>query len=366
MSYWWKLKLYFINPKRENHEIPIDDWILNIDDMSLREILPKDYLFHKLHFKHNDIVGSKCERWLKFLDEIFEQDQEKEDLISFLQEFIWYLLVADTRHEKAIILVWDWWNWKWTLLHAVQELLWWEVNVSNIDLKDINNEQYLSMLIWKLANFASDVKDGHQLDTWNVKKLISWEDLTAKEVYKKPITFKPYARLVLAVNTLPYLKNIDNSIIRRFWIIKFDKKFNDNNKDPNLKKKLEKELPWIFRWALEWLKRLNERWKFKPAKCMNDEVLNYVHNADSVHTWLNDEDYIAQNEDYRIRKTISYKKYQEYCKESWRKALGKSNFYELMKAKWYMTKKLDWYDYFHWFKSIEDDSFRHDFFTWNK
>jgi putative DNA primase/helicase len=335
----------------------LSDWILNINTLEKRAITPSDYLFHKLPYKSWDLNNPKCDKWLYFLNDIFENNPEKDDVINFLQEYIGHLFVSDNSHEKALILQWSWWNWKWTLISVVQSLIWWDKNVSNIDLKDINNEQHLSMLIGKLVNISPDIQDSQQLDSWNIKKIISGEPVTSKEVYKKPISFKPYARLIMAANSMPYLKNIDDSISRRFWIIKFTKKYLDDKKDATLKDTLLKELPWIFWWAIEWLKRLNKRKKFSPANCMVDEIMKFVQESDNIEMWLQDEEYIIKDEDSKVATKNAYSAYRSYCNESWKRAKNKTDFYKHLEFKWYEKKKSNWTYYFKGIKINPESEF---------
>jgi len=80
--------------------------------------------------------------------------------------------------------------------------------------------------------------------------LTSGEPITGKAVYQRPISFTPYARLLLATNELPHLRSADLSIKRRFVFINLKKSF-VGKEDPMLKDTLKLERNQIFTRAIE-------------------------------------------------------------------------------------------------------------------
>jgi putative DNA primase/helicase len=82
-----------------------------------------------------------------------------------------------------------------------------------------------------------------------IKKIISGEPITAKILYKQPIEYVPFARLLIATNEQPYLKTIDDSIRRRFIYLHLKNSFL-GKEDFDLLDKLSEEKELIFAWAI--------------------------------------------------------------------------------------------------------------------
>ena len=186
---------------------------------SLRPYSPDDSVTAKIRFDYSPRPYI-CSLWQKFLEDILQPDKDKAERILFMQEWFGLSLIPDTSHEKALILVGDGSNGKSVLLSVWQELLGSD-NYSAIDLSDITNEQYIAQLIGKLLNISSDVRSESQLDTGLFKKLVSGEVVTGKEIYQRPITFVNHARLALATNSLPFLKEGGHAIKRRLHLLRY-------------------------------------------------------------------------------------------------------------------------------------------------
>lgn len=315
-------------------EINLSDWILDVNTFELREYTKLDYKFCKLDYKfdllsRNNLIPVK---WLEFLAQILWWWEDKDSIISFLQEYIGLLFVPSTKYEKGLLLYWAWANGKGVLLDLIQYIVWSE-NVANVGLHEINKEQNIYLLFGKLLNIDTDMQQGVQLDSSIIKKIVSWEPVVGKVVYQKPISFTPYARLLLATNELPYLKTLDNSIKRRFVFLNLKQSF-VWKEDLNLKDKLKFERDAIFVWAIEWLRRLIKRWNFNIPLELKKEIEKYIHEADSVEQFL--ESWILKSGEWLfIWNQLLYSLYTEFCKWSGFKPLWSVKLWHRLVAKWY-------------------------------
>lgn len=320
---------------QEVGEINLRDGILDLESMKIRDYTKEDYKFQKLPYSKNIFDDSKKpEKFLLFLNEILDGLPDKEEIVSFLQEYIGYLFIPSAKFEKSLLLYWPWWNGKSVLLDVVVWILWRE-NCSSIGLNEINNTQYLYNLIGKLANIDHDMQQNVQLDSWVVKKLISWESVSVKMLYKQPIEFIPYAKLLFGTNELPHIKSIDNAIRRRFVFLPLKNSFL-NKPDPDLKYKLLGESSQIFVRAIDGLKRLLNRWKFAVPKCLEDEIENFIKDNDSVELFFHEDLVISSDQD-KITYADIYFLYKSFCNESWYKALGKNGFNKRVKSRGFDT-----------------------------
>lgn len=198
--------------------------------------------------------------FISFLNSVFQWEPDINNNIKFIQEFMWLLLIPNSKFEKALFILWTWGNGKSTLFDTIRNMLW-EQNCSSVWLNELMDKQMTYNLIWKLCNIDQDIFYRAFLDKPIVKKIVSWENIVAKPMYLQPVEFKPFSRIVCASNTMPTIKHVDKSIIRRFIFLEFKNSF-VADPDIDLKQKLKDEKYKIFAWAFKWLTRLLKNWKF--------------------------------------------------------------------------------------------------------
>jgi putative DNA primase/helicase len=149
-----------------------------------------------------------------------------------LLELIGYTLYPDIIFRKAFMLLGPGGNGKSTFVNLLVKLLG-ENNVENIDVLSLfgqNSRFMASRLFHKLVNATSETKEYSIEDIDKFKRITGGDRITADVKYKDPITFKPYAKLVIASNKLPKVDDTtDTAFWRRWLIIEFPNKFDDNN-----------------------------------------------------------------------------------------------------------------------------------------
>ena len=316
-------------------EVNLKDCILDSQTFQTKKYSKIDYKFQKFPYEYKIFESYQDPVvWLKFLDEILEWYNDKYNIIGFLQEFFGSLLIADTKYQKALLCYGSWANWKGVMLSIIRELLWFN-NVANIWLHEINNSQNLYNLFGKLANIDSDMQQDVQLDSGIIKKIISWEPIVAKILYKQPVEYIPFARLLIACNEQPYLKTIDNSIRRRFIYLHLKNSFY-GREDPDLIKKILKEIDNIFIRSVNWLSRLILRWEFVIPKELTDNLDSFIKENDTVELFL-DEWIVKRNDEGKIYNSDLYPLYKFFCNDCWYKPLSQKNLNKRLRDKWFKS-----------------------------
>jgi len=326
-------KLNNILLEQNSTEVCLKDCILDIKTRQTHNYRKEDFKFNKFQYSLLDLDKYNPTKFLKFLDEILDWYWDKEKIIQLIQEYMGLLAIPYIKFEKALLIYWSWCNGKWVLLNLIQKILW-DDNCSTISLHEIKEQQYLYGMIDKLANIDFDVKDKVRLDDWTIKKIISWEKVSAKVLYKNPIQFKPICRLLIATNILPYIKSIDDSITRRFIFIHLKNSFKDRI-NVNLLNEIMEEKSEIFAWMIQWLKRLLNRWYFNIPESLIDELNNFIERNDIVLQFIKDDQYIIQDSKWYISLWVLYDSYKYYCYENGYKALWKHNFDERVEKLWF-------------------------------
>ena len=197
--------------------------------------------------------------FLAALNSIFKwKEKDVWHNISFLQEYMWLLLIPNTKLEKWLFIYWSGGNGKWVLASAITAMLW-ENNCSNVWVAELGDKQFRYSVFWKLVNIDTDLFADTILDREYVKKIISWESIIVKRMYQQPFKINPFSRLIVLANQMPRVKLLNKAIVRRFFFMEFKNYFGDTW-DTELKTKIAGEYKQIFWWALKGLQRLMANW----------------------------------------------------------------------------------------------------------
>jgi putative DNA primase/helicase len=202
--------------------------------------------------------------WLRFLQEIWDQDQQSIDL---LQEWFGYCLTADTQQQKMLLLVGPRRSGKGTIGRVLRKLVG-EGNVVGPTTGSLAGPFGLQPLIGKSLAIVSDARfRGNDMPIIVERLLcISGEDaLTIDRKHIGSVTMKLPTRFMLLTNELPRLDDASGALAGRFLILQMTQSF-FGREDLDLTEKLIAELPGILLWALQGWVRLHQHGRFtQPA-----------------------------------------------------------------------------------------------------
>lgn len=217
--------------------------------------------------------SAECPRFMKFLDECFQGDEESKHLI---QEWAGYLLTAETKAQKALILYGEGANGKGVFIDIMSYLIGQE-NISSIPLNELHKGFSRVCLYNKLANISNENEcNGNSFNTQYFKAITGEDVITAEQKNKPVFEFKPTVKLVFSTNNLPHTKDTSHGFMRRLSILHFKNTVKEENRDRDLKEKLKLEAQGIFLWAVEGLKRLKENnFKFSDCTTSNAVISQY-------------------------------------------------------------------------------------------
>lgn len=285
---------------------------------------PKFFTTNKLPLKYDPF--SRCDRWLKFLDDIFDD----KEIITLLQQWFGYNLVPDTSHEKFMIFYGQGANGKGVISRMLFNLLGQE-NVSCLGLEAIDQTRSfaLSALIGKLANIVGELNEVGKASEGLLKTIVSGESITIDRKHKDPISYAPFARFTFSTNVLPRIMDKSDGIARRLLLVQFEKQFlNESEQDKRLLDKkywIEiNELSAIFLWALEGLRELKYRGEFIKPKSVQKAISLYMKHANPTLDFLSSNYSYAQDAIYS--RGDLYNEYKDWMKENGFNSLNVHNF----------------------------------------
>jgi P4 family phage/plasmid primase-like protien len=260
-----------------------------------------------------------CPTWMACLDAWMagpEENQKKE----MLQQFSGYLLSSSMVYAKALFLVGDGGNGKSTFADTIGMVIGHE-GTSRIDLEDLYSMFGLKGLIGKRLNIIEEVS-GNYYQSHKLKKLVSGEELTINMKFKDQFKFKPQAKFIFAVNTMPRVDDSSTATERRIIVVQFNNNFREHP-DTTLRFAggvLSKELPGILNWMLDGVDALREKKKFTETIEQRNALLEYREENSSV------EGFIGECLQFGEGKTVNsrelYTEYKEYCAKDGRKFKG--------------------------------------------
>jgi putative DNA primase/helicase len=305
------LELFKFTPESDviqspNH-ICMDNGTYNTVTGILEAHNPDHHLSSKLAFRY--LPEAICPTWIASLGQMFEGETGGA-MIGLLQEMFGYCLVQQNHLDKCFIFLGNGGNGKSVVLHILEQLLGPD-NVLHAMIDQLKLSYVRAELEGKLANITHEMspKSG-QFDS-NFKAIVSGEPFQADRKFKDSRTIHSHAKLVMATNNLPALKDFTNGIRRRVVIIPFERTFTLAEQHPQLKEALGAEIEGIFVWALAGLARLRERGKFDLPAASEAVLAAYMEESDPVGLFVTQA--LEADPMERMKPTLIHEYYSAWC-----------------------------------------------------
>ena len=327
-------------------EVPEDSALINLlngtlevgrdGNISLRPHRREDYAFYCLRYCYDD--QAECPLWEAFLDQMLP-DKATQQLLA---EYLGYCFTTNLHPEKMLVLLGRGSTGKSVVLNVTEALLGRE-NVSYESLDNLTNDDEKRLQIEnKLANISFE--SGRELDAALLKKLVSGEPVSVRQLYVGTRTIRRYAKLLTAFNTLPAAE-ATHGFYRRFIIMPFRVTISEQEADTSLSEKLCQELPGILNWVLRGLKGLLSRGTFSISDECQHELENYKLLSDNVRMFA--QEHCLKDETISVSGKDLYSRYRTFCAEDGLNALGKRKFFDRMESLGFDRKPYNGITYFH-------------------
>ena len=202
-------------------------------------------------------------RWLRFLSELWGDDQTSKDL---LHEFMGLCLTPDTSFNKMLLFVGPIRSGKGTIFRLMQAILGLE-NVATPTTDSLVHRFGLQSLLGKpLATIGDARFAGGDIQTAIERLLhITGEDsIDVDAKYRDPVSVKLTARLMVGSNEMPRLPDIAGAVASRCLVLQMTKSFL-GCEDRGLDAALLLELPGIVKLMIEGLRRLHRQGFSQPV-----------------------------------------------------------------------------------------------------
>lgn len=204
--------------------------------------------------------GTEPERWIAFLREIFAGDFV---LIDFMQRVAGYALTGCTNEHKMLFLHGTGRNGKSVFLNtllwimndygrkaAAETFLHSSVERHSTDVAGLNGARLV---------VGSELPRGKCWDESVIKDLTGGDRMSARFMRQDFFDFDPQLTLMIAGNTQPSFRGVDEAIRARVVMVPFTVTIPPERRDTALSDHLKAEGPAILRWCIEgvdmWLRR---------------------------------------------------------------------------------------------------------------
>lgn len=275
-------------------------------------------------------VDANSPTFEKFLHDVFRDDKDREEKMQFVLEWMGLCLVPDTSYEKFVVCVGEGGNGKSVLLKLMAELLGHE-NVYSAPIQRLGNRRALAELDGKLLLTSSEINENTVMDDGILKQIVSGDTVEAERKYEHPFTYTPVARIMLATNHLPKLRDVTHAFFRRLVMLRFNRNFTTDEMDMNLPAKLNAELSGIFTMAVSGLRSLRKRGKFIVPTSSEEASNEYREDSDTIKRFAEEALMPTGGRNKGMRPAALYELYLKWCRTYGSKADNNINLGKRLK-----------------------------------
>lgn len=267
-----------------------------------------------------------CTSWTAFLDQIFEGDVATIDCV---QRLLGCSLLGLGTEEILIICYGHGSNGKSVFNNVVHKILGGYAITAPPSLltarrkDDTSPRNDLAALAGARYVSINETQAGDRLDEQVVKILAGREPISARFLNQEFFEFDPTFTPWLRTNHKPIITGEDDGIWRRLVLLRFGRKFTDEEKDPNLEQKLLEESNGILMWMIEGARLYLKNGICKSPRIMA-ELASYRKESDLLGEFLSDHTTVGNN--LKVNQVSLYQEYRDWTQLSGVRALSKKSF----------------------------------------
>lgn len=311
-------------------EFDVDKTLLNVSngyiDLASGEL--HDHDIEKLFSKEANVEysdKSSCDEWIKFLDQIFDHDQE---LIDYVQTAVGYSMTGSIKEQIMFILYGNGRNGKSVFLETISNILGTyakTIQASSIMVKQNSGgpNSDIARLAGARLVTSSEPNEGLRMDEGLVRQLTGGDKVVARQLYGKEFEFEPEFKLWLATNHKPIIRGTDDGIWRRIRLIPFLVQIPDDKVDKDLKYKLARESIGILNWAVDGALKWQQHGLHTP-RVINSASEGYREEMDVLSQFVSEA--CDTGSEYSIPASQLYKLYKSWAEDNIQYQMSNTKF----------------------------------------
>ena len=216
--------------------------------------------------------GAGCPHWQSFLNEVFEGDTERADL---LQEWFGYMLSGSYAFHKIMIMIGPSRSGKGTIGRVLEQVVGAQ-NFTGGSFSQFAKDPFMESIRDKPVLFMGDAEKTVAHNIVNqvierVKTISGGDSVTFGRKYKSTLSERLPCRITAACNGVPRLFDDSGALASRLLVLPFELSFL-GREDPQLVHRLLAEVEGIGVWALRGMSRLNAQGAFTVPRASEVEM----------------------------------------------------------------------------------------------
>lgn len=222
---------FFKSLDSNTHLLCFNNGVFDFNDGSFRRGLPEDYISKTTGINYTPIDQVKKLREYSELNTFLDQLFPDPNLRKYQMDFMASLCVGGNENHQMCFWLGTGANGK-TALVTLLEKAFGEykgtVPVTLVTRERLNigtaSPEVAALAGVRLAVMQETSKTD-KINEGPMKDLTGGDPITARALYKEPITFRPQFKLVLCTNNLPEIESQDDGTWRRIQVVDFESKF---------------------------------------------------------------------------------------------------------------------------------------------
>lgn len=271
---------------------------------------PNMFAFNALDYDYDPAAPDPV-RWYAFMRTVFDGDDEQ---VQLLQEWFGYVLTADTRKQKILLVVGPPRSGKGTIARVLTQLIG-PGNVTGPTVSSLAGTFGMAPLLGKSLAIISDARfagEGVALAIDLLKNISGEDAVSVNRKNKDAPTVTLPTRFTILANENPRLPDASAAIASRFLVLRTSQSFL-GREDHNLTADLLAELPGILLWAIHGWHRLNERGYFLEPESSRQTVQDIGDLSSPVSAFIRERCVVGTGQTVLTR--ALYAAWQGWCKE---------------------------------------------------
>ena len=267
--------------------------------------------------------------------------------VKCIQEIYGYTLYLGYPAAKLFWFNGNGRNGKSTVMNFLKEILG-EDGFSNVDLSSLDGLHRFSLarMIGKRLNISSEPGTNRTMETELMKKLTGGDSVDAEiKGVQKVVTFTNHAKMIVAGNNPPEIKDSSVGFNSRLLVIGFPNSFEDNNANPDFVPEFVAEYgnAGIFNWALEGLDRLrSNNWIFSGSRWQDEAKATMLRKSQSVKQFVAEWTEASQQDALEEDKLFEY--FGKWCIKYKVRSMPRLRFIQEMNMIDVVYRSRDWID----------------------
>ena len=276
---------------------------------------PENRARHGYDFAYDP--DAKAPRFQQFLDEVFQDDFDKDKKIALVQEFGGAVICAlATRFAVMLITVGEGANGKSTFGDILAGIMP-EGSVCSVGPHDWKQDYALAMMRGKLFNQLDELPADDLKDSDRIKAIVTGGPVKARVIYKEPVNIRCIAGHYFSTNALPGVSDQSKGFWRRVLPLAFNRHFDGSSAEKDLARKiLATEKAGIIAWFIEGAARLLRNNDYTIPASVAKLKARWRNEAETVAAFVHENYCITEKPSEGAQARPLYQQYRTHTREN--------------------------------------------------